>query len=101
MKRITFRELNVTRPLKTTLDLVASETRETAETWKNLIVVVGRSRRMASETHHVELKLIQVEHTSIPGDVRRTFGDVASALVSGGLSTGLLVLQASMKSESV
>lgn len=83
------------------MDLVASETRETAESWKNLIVVAGRSRRMASETHHAELKLIQAEHTSVPGDVRRTFGDVASALVSGGLSTGLLIMQASMKSESV
>ena len=96
-----FKEVASTTPLNSVLNLAAAESRHTANNWKSLIVVVGRSRRMASETHHAELKRVMSEHTHIPTEVRGTFGDVAAALVSAGTSTGLLIMQASMKSEVV
>ena len=48
------------------------------------LVVLGRSRRMAVEDHHKELKKLVETHGSVGGEVRKTIGDVASALVIAG-----------------
>ncbi|KAJ8086252.1 K(+)/H(+) antiporter [Marasmius tenuissimus] len=60
------------------------------------IVVTGRSRRLAVENHVKELK--EAFHGGERTDVRKTVGDVASALMSRGSSMGLdglVVVQAS------
>ena len=64
-------------------------------------MVVGRSRRMAVEDHLLELKRIMTENTHIPTEIRGTFGDIATALISVGNTTSLLIVQASMRSEAL
>ena len=65
------------------------------------IGVVGRSRRLATENHATELNALVHQQTSaaINADVRRTLGDVASALVLSDLGAGLVVLQATVGRE--
>ncbi|TFK26895.1 hypothetical protein FA15DRAFT_615019 [Coprinopsis marcescibilis] len=64
-----------------------------------LIVVTGRSRRLAVENHRVELKELMDEHGGIGGEVRKTIGDVASAFVVADVGSGVLVLQAAVGGE--
>ena len=62
---------------------------------KRLLIVVGRSRRMATESHTAELrKLLLDHHTSIGAEATKTLGDVGSAVMSGGAGEGVLVVQA-------
>ena len=60
-----------------------------------VIVVVGRSRRLAVEDHHAELRALGTEHGAVRADVRKTIGDVGTAFVMAGIDTNLLVMQAS------
>lgn len=65
---------------------------------KRLLIVAGRSRRLAPESHEIELKQIFDEKSnSIGTDVRSTLGDVATAFVAGGVNASLLVMQASSR----
>ena len=61
-----------------------------------LIVVLGRSRRLAPESHQVELRQIVGERGSAGGSesVSRTLGEVGAAFVAAGTNASLLVLQA-------
>jgi hypothetical protein len=59
-----------------------------------LIVVTGRSRRLAAVDHRMELKEIMADRGSLGAEVRKTVGDVASAFVLSGVGSGVLVLQA-------
>lgn len=61
---------------------------------ERLLVVAGRSRRLAVEDHHRELKSITEEHSNVGPEVRKTVGDVATALVVSGCKAGIVVLQA-------
>lgn len=62
---------------------------------KRLLVVVGRSRRLATESHQAELKQILGENNSSIGtDVRNTLGEVATALIASGVNASVLVMQA-------
>lgn len=70
---------------------------EPSRTSKPLLVVAGRSRRMAIESHARELKQLTSErNASLPSDVAKTFGDVASAFVVAGSSASLIVTQATL-----
>jgi hypothetical protein len=63
-----------------------------------LVVVLGRSRRLAVEDHHVELCALETEHgatAQVRADVRKTVGDVGTAFVMAGIDANLLVMQAS------
>lgn len=60
-----------------------------------LIVVTGRSRRLAAMNHRVELKEIMGERGSLGSEVKKTLGDSASAFVGSGVGSGVLVIQAS------
>jgi len=75
---------------------------------KKLIVVTGRSRRMAVENHTQELKNMveeyrAMEKSGLTGgrtaahlgwEVRKTIGDVAAACVVAGCGEGVVVVQA-------
>jgi len=59
-----------------------------------VLVVVGRSRRLAVENHAGELKELAEEYGSVGVEVRKTMGDVASAFVVASAGAGLVVVQA-------
>ncbi|KAF7356505.1 K(+)/H(+) antiporter 1 [Mycena venus] len=59
-----------------------------------VLVIVGRSRRLAVENHGGELKELAEEYGSVGPEVRKTMGDVASAFVVAGAGSGLVVVQA-------
>lgn len=60
-----------------------------------LLVVLGRSRRLATDSHSAELKkLLSDNHTSIGGEAAKTLGEVGTAVMSGGVGEGILVVQA-------
>ncbi|KAG7095771.1 hypothetical protein E1B28_006476 [Marasmius oreades] len=82
LSKVTFRELNVEsgRALRGVLDDVGSMVN------RRTVVVTGRSRRLAVENHSMELK--EAFHGG-GGDVRKTVGDVAAALMSSGASMGV------------
>ena len=74
--------------------------------WR-LIVLLGRSRRLAVEDHSLELKALSEEHhgfSGVGGEVRKTVGDVASAIIGyagsnagadmRSVDVGILVMQA-------
>jgi hypothetical protein len=93
LSRITFDSTSSSEPLHTIIELVKAEMLQSVSS-KDMIVVTGRSRRMAVESHQVELqKLILESGSPIGSSVSKTLGDVGAALVATSTSAGLLVLQ--------
>jgi hypothetical protein len=74
LSRVTFEELASPDPLHTALHRGRMLPRP--------VVVVGRSRRLAVEDCHAELRALEAEHGAAPvhSDVRKTIGDVGTAL---------------------
>lgn len=96
LTRITFHDENTLQPLRRVVEL-AKETAalSIAQSGKTLIVLVGRSRRLAVESLKEELRNITVETSSAVGSsVPKTLGDVGAALVSTHVNASLLVFQA-------
>ena len=87
LSRVMFEELASLTPLQAALGR--------AGTLERAIVVVGRSRRLAAEDHHKELRMLEEEHGAVRADVRKTVGDVGTAFVMAGINASLLVMQAS------
>jgi hypothetical protein len=78
------------------VDLVEEEAKK-SESKKNLVVLAGRSRRMAVESHQAELqKLIGEKSSHIGAMVPRTLGDVGAALVASGTTASLLIMQSAI-----
>lgn len=90
LSRIQFHTTSSSKPLHTIVDLVTVETSQP----KNVIVLAGRSRRMATESHSAELHHIISTSASVGSSVSKTLGDVGAALVAKGTSASLLILQA-------
>ena len=90
--RATFEELASPTPLHATLQRVRLMQQQ-----QHVVVVVGRSRRMAVEDHHAELRALETEYggASVRSDVRKTVGDVGTAFVMARVYANLLVMQAS------
>jgi len=66
-----------------------------------MLIVVGRSRRLAVESHHAELTaMVKGGGHHLSGEFRKTIGDVASAIVIGGLRADMFILQAGHGSPS-
>jgi hypothetical protein len=64
------------------------------------IAVIGRSRRLAVESHKHELKaLIKKRGSPLSGEVAKTLGDVGAGLVASCQGTSLLVVQAALRGE--
>lgn len=94
LNRITFSSVSSAKPLHTIVELVASETSKSTPA-KNVIVITGRSRRMAAESHTSELQQIITESGAPVGSsVSKTLGDVGAALVASNTAASLLILQA-------
>ncbi|KAG8742268.1 K(+)/H(+) antiporter [Ceratobasidium sp. 414] len=97
LSRITFVEDSSPAPLAEVLKRYNVEHGTATSSNKALLVVVGRGRRMAAESHTDELRglIAGLSTSSIGGEVRRTVGDVATAFVATGAKASLFVLQAS------
>ena len=94
--RIHFSKYETSRPLRYVIDTV-KEMSSTSTSSSNLIVVTGRSRRLAVLSHTVELNALVAERAvSMSSLVPRTLGDVGAGLVASGSSVSLLVMQASV-----
>ncbi|KAI0301119.1 Sodium/hydrogen exchanger family-domain-containing protein [Multifurca ochricompacta] len=87
--RVTFEDLGSPMPLHAALHRARACASD-----RTIIVVVGRSRRLAVEDHHAELGALEKEHGQVRTDVRKTVGDVGTAFVMGGIDANLLVMQA-------
>ena len=91
--RITFSEQRSDNPLHFVQTFAATLRPQSRS--RRLLIVVGRSRRMAAESHTTELKTLLAEnHTSIGGEATKTLGQVGTAIISGGVGEGVLVVQA-------
>ncbi|KAF9000199.1 Sodium/hydrogen exchanger family-domain-containing protein [Cyathus striatus] len=94
LSRIQFTTTSSTKPLHTVIELVNSEI--TVANDKSVIIMTGRSRRMAVESHQNEFRqLITEVGSSVGSSVPRTLGDVGAALVASNVNASLLILQAS------
>jgi hypothetical protein len=92
-RRMSFAEQSSALPLHSVLN-VANET-ASARPQSRLLVVAGRSRRLAVESHAVELQQLLVErNASLGSETIKTVGDVGSAFVATKTNASLLVLQA-------
>ncbi|THU96994.1 hypothetical protein K435DRAFT_79376 [Dendrothele bispora CBS 962.96] len=124
LSRMSFREVGSSIPLhvvvteaRRVLDPSSSSTTQQQQQapttmtprTKKLIVVTGRSRRMAVENHTLELKKMMEEYRAMEKsgqtfmgrtaahlgwEVRKTIGDVAAACVIAGAGEGVVVVQA-------
>ena len=94
LDRIDFSYQSSSKPLHAVLDKATSEVQRASG--RTLVVVVGRSRRLATESHQAELRQIVGERglTTSSDSVPRTLGDVGAALVASGTSASILVMQA-------
>lgn len=59
-----------------------------------LVVMTGRSRRLAVQDHQHELKDVMDGYGQLGPEVRKALGDVACAFVAAGVGSGIVVLQA-------
>lgn len=94
--RVTFSEMSSSTPLRAVIQRAATEAKTASESWKSLLLVVGRGRRLAVESHHKELQKIISEQTKsfISGDVTKTIGEVAAGFVATATNaSGILVMQ--------
>ncbi|KAJ7043715.1 Sodium/hydrogen exchanger family-domain-containing protein [Mycena alexandri] len=96
LSRVEFRELATPVPLHAAVHEVKlhQDTLRGQSRPARVLVVVGRSRRLAVENHAGELKELIGEYGSVGPEVRKTMGDVASAFVVAGAGSGLVVVQA-------
>jgi hypothetical protein len=101
--RATFEDLASPAPLHATLHRVRlMQQEQQGHSSAIVMVVVGRSRRLAVEDHHAELRALETEYggASVRADVRKTVGDVGTAFVMAGIDANLIVMQASGTTES-
>jgi len=93
--RVRFSEVSSPVPLRSVIQRASTDIAGIGDA--SLLIVTGRSRRLAAESHRAELDSIIAErgHTSINGDVARTVGEVAAGLIAGAINaSGILVVQA-------
>ena len=89
LTRISFQRESAVQPLHRMLELVEGEASRTS---KHVLVVAGRSRFAAVESHTAELHQLGVEHNASPAsEISEMFGDVGSAFVVAGGNVSLVV----------
>ena len=98
LTRVEFLEMGTPKPLHAIVGRVGEIVNEMSQKKARVLVTVGRSRRLAVENHTAELKEVLHGGKPIGGEVRRTIGDVGTALVVSGVKAGVVVLQAANSS---
>ena len=99
LTRMNFSDLSVPKPVHALVEHAVTAGNEAAAQERSLLVVLGRSRRLAVQDHSADLKALVEMHGAVGGEVRKTVGDVATALVVVGLDAGLIVVQASTRTQ--
>ena len=94
LKRVEFLEMRTPKPLHAIVGRVNEIVDEMSRKKARVLVMVGRSRRLAVENHTAELREVMHGGKPIGGEVRRTIGDVGTALMVSGVKAGVVVLQA-------
>ena len=94
-----FSEVATPVPLHRVVEEAQGLAASAVEDRARLVVLAGRSRRLAVENHATELKELVEEHGGISGAVRRTVGDVATSLVVSGCRANVIVFQAALAVE--
>jgi K+:H+ antiporter len=101
LTRVEFIELTSPTPLRDVLMRAETQHRVAIQRKERPFVVVGRARRLATESHHAELKeLLEENGHAVGSEVRKTMGDVATAFVVSGSMAGLVVVQAAETSSA-
>ncbi|KIM35156.1 hypothetical protein M413DRAFT_449865 [Hebeloma cylindrosporum] len=102
LSHITFLAESSPTPLRRVTDLVKEEAEQSvAEKGKTIIVLAGRSRRLAVESLSGELRKLTADIASpISSSVPKTLGDVGAALVATNVNASLLILQAAPSTSS-
>ncbi|KAF9445370.1 hypothetical protein P691DRAFT_675742 [Macrolepiota fuliginosa MF-IS2] len=123
--RVIFKEVASAKPLRVALDEAYALQQQstthrrrgatsTSAAGVGVVVVTGRSRRLAVEAHRAELKELiredlaaadggsghgEASESSVVREVRKAVGEVASAFVGRGIGVGMWVLQAALDGE--
>ncbi|KAF8919263.1 Sodium/hydrogen exchanger family-domain-containing protein [Mucidula mucida] len=97
LQRMEFRDLSSPVPLHAIVTTTNEEV--VAREGKRVLVVAGRSRRLAVENHSQEIKTLISEHGHIPSDVTKTIGDVATAFIVTRSASGVVVVQAAARQD--
>ncbi|KAJ8502288.1 hypothetical protein ONZ51_g93 [Trametes cubensis] len=95
LSRMSFSEVATTEPLHHIVKEALTMSR-TANEKSRLLVLTGRSRRLAVEDHSAELKRVMEEYGGMANEVKRTIGDVAASLVVSGCQASIVVFQAAV-----
>jgi len=94
LTRVEFSGMGTPKPLHAIVERVNEIVDAMSERKTRVLVMVGRSRRLAVECHSAELKEVMRSGKSVGAEARRTIGDVGTALVVSGVKAGVVVLQA-------
>ncbi|KAF5392510.1 hypothetical protein D9757_002221 [Collybiopsis confluens] len=99
LSRMRFQDLSSPLPLHAII-AEANRLYSSLSSKTKLFIVAGRSRRLAIEDHTKEIRKLMEEHHAhgLAAEVRKTIGDVASAVVMTGCAHELLVVQAAVDS---
>lgn len=97
LSRIQFTELETPAPLHDLLRLSEVEISNAVEASSaRSFIIVGRGRKLAAGLHSKELNKILEGKGVIGNEVKKTMGDVATAVIASGIPAGLLVIQSAM-----
>ncbi|KAI0650432.1 Sodium/hydrogen exchanger family-domain-containing protein [Trametes meyenii] len=91
LSRVNFAEETSNTPLHSVVELATKSLPNRAR----LLLVAGRARRMAVESHFDELRHLCIEHNASLGtELPKILGEVASAFVAAGLGASMVIVQA-------
>ncbi|KAI0715663.1 Sodium/hydrogen exchanger family-domain-containing protein [Cerioporus squamosus] len=99
LSRMEFDEVSTPTPLHYLIEQALAMSEGATDERSRLLILTGRSRRLAVENHHAELKTVMEEHGGVGSEVKRTVGDVTTALVVSGCQASMIVFQTALKSE--
>ncbi|KAF9445369.1 hypothetical protein P691DRAFT_777613 [Macrolepiota fuliginosa MF-IS2] len=118
--RVTFKEVTSSKPLHDALDeacalqqqckrkRASGRSSRSQTAGVGVVIVTGRSRHLAAESHLTELKEIKHEDSTavdkvfdggMMREMRKTVGDVGSVFVGRGVGVGVWVVQAALNGE--
>jgi hypothetical protein len=92
LQRITFKSQTSATPLRRVVEIANAEITSLN---RATIIAVGRSRRLAVESHAIELtQIVATSSVPIGSEIPKTLGPVAAAVIASGVNAGIIVVQA-------